>query len=177
MSSTDQNIKEFDCVICADCCPESEGNRLCDDHFCCNPCTLDMLQRSLRYLDEFPASCCSSRTSIGMPPAHLKTLLGEVFMEKYRLRLLEHETPILCACTVPIRNAPRSSTMTPPTSTPKRPSDLFPAAGAARRHVLGARLRGSLNISAQPRPRQRGNQSTAHPNERSNARSARTGSS
>jgi hypothetical protein len=28
-----------------------------------------------------------------MPPAHLQALLGEAFMEKYRLRLLEHETP------------------------------------------------------------------------------------
>jgi hypothetical protein len=93
MSSSDRYIAENDCDICAESFPESDGSYLCKDHFYCDPCTVDMFQRSLRYLDEFPASCCFPRTSIGMPPAPLQALLGEEFMEKYRLRLLEHETP------------------------------------------------------------------------------------
>lgn len=92
MSSSITQNPTYECDICGDEIPESEGVLTCAVHFYCNDCAIQTFYRSLINRDEFPASCCP-RSRNGVSPSLFEDLLGPAFMERYRTRLEEHYTP------------------------------------------------------------------------------------
>ncbi|KAF2250468.1 hypothetical protein BU26DRAFT_424058, partial [Trematosphaeria pertusa] len=83
---------EYDCDVCGSDISESDGILACGEHFYCNDCAVETFHRSLKNINEFPASCCSKSRN-GLAPSLFAELLGPEFMEKYRLKLHEHYTP------------------------------------------------------------------------------------
>ncbi|KAH5036340.1 hypothetical protein HBI70_035340 [Parastagonospora nodorum] len=91
MCSTDSTAPKYDCDVCGSEFPDTAGVLACEEHFYCNDCAIEVFHRSMIYLNEFPASCCSCSRN-GLPPALFTELLGQEFMDEYLLKLSKYYT-------------------------------------------------------------------------------------
>ncbi|CBX97030.1 hypothetical protein IAQ61_008024 [Plenodomus lingam] len=81
----------YECCICGDDQPVTEGVIPCEEHFFCNNCSVEIFTRAIRSLDDFPAKCCSP-----LPRRLVEHLLSPDAIEAYKLKAKEYYTsPVL----------------------------------------------------------------------------------
>lgn len=84
--SQNQNMSDHDCDVCGNIIPWTEGRPTCEEHFCCTGCLIEVFERPLRNIAEFPASCCGN-TQNGTRLSVVDSLFGDSFLAHYKSKL------------------------------------------------------------------------------------------
>ncbi|KAF2105590.1 hypothetical protein BDV96DRAFT_509093 [Lophiotrema nucula] len=87
------NNKAYECYVCLEVFSTDQGEHMCEEneHFACYECARKVIERSMKNIKEFPASCCSSNP---WPLWTIWSIAPTTVAEKYEQRVEEHSCPI-----------------------------------------------------------------------------------
>ncbi|KAF2729350.1 hypothetical protein EJ04DRAFT_527882 [Polyplosphaeria fusca] len=87
---------EYECCVCFEDFPLSQGTICCWEHFVCGGCAVEVFNRSLKNINEFPASCCTAKEwHVGQFEDVLQDdRVDKNFRSEYHLRMEAHHTPL-----------------------------------------------------------------------------------